>query len=42
MPAPSQTPRAHLSAAFDLRKSTTLRGFDRGFLHFPSSHSHRA
>jgi len=42
MPAPSQTPRAQLSAAFDLRKSTTFKGFDRGFLHFPSSHSHRA
>ena len=42
MPAPSQTPRAQLSAAFDHRKSTTFRGFDRGFLHFPSSHSHRA
>jgi hypothetical protein len=42
MPAPSPTPRAQLSAAFDLRKSTTFRGFDRGFLHFPSSHSYRA
>ena len=42
MPAPSPTPRAQLSAAFDLRKSTTFKGFDRGFLHFPSSHSHRA
>ena len=42
MPAPSPTPRAnlsaaHLSAAFDLRKSITFRGFDMGFLHFDAT-----